>query len=48
VLLKFGLNDLNPVLALSLTEAQWFGVLMIGVGLWQLLTVRRAKKVATT
>ena len=28
---------LNPVLALGLTEAQWFGVLMIVVGLWQLV-----------
>ena len=39
---------LNPVLALGLTEAQWFGVLMILLGLWQLLTARRAKAVATT
>jgi phosphatidylglycerol:prolipoprotein diacylglycerol transferase len=28
---------LNPVFALGLTEAQWFGVLMIFVGLWQLV-----------
>lgn len=28
---------LNPVLALGLSEAQWFGVLMIIVGLWQLV-----------
>ena len=28
---------LNPVLAFGLTEAQWFGVLTIIVGLWQLL-----------
>lgn len=28
---------LNPVFALGLTEAQWFGVLTIIVGLWQLL-----------
>ena len=28
---------LNPVFAFGLTEAQWFGVLMIIVGLWQLV-----------
>ena len=28
---------LNPVFAFGLTEAQWFGVLMIFVGLWQLV-----------
>jgi phosphatidylglycerol---prolipoprotein diacylglyceryl transferase len=28
---------LNPVFAFGLTEAQWFGVLMIIVGLWQML-----------
>jgi phosphatidylglycerol:prolipoprotein diacylglycerol transferase len=39
---------LNPVFAFGLTEAQWFGVLTIIVGLWQLLTARRAKSVATT
>jgi phosphatidylglycerol---prolipoprotein diacylglyceryl transferase len=39
---------LNPVFAFGLTEAQWFGVLTIIVGLWQLLTARRAKTVATT
>jgi phosphatidylglycerol:prolipoprotein diacylglycerol transferase len=38
---------LNPVFALGLTEAQWFGVLMIFVGLWQLLRAGRAKTVAT-
>jgi phosphatidylglycerol---prolipoprotein diacylglyceryl transferase len=39
---------LNPVFAFGLTEAQWFGVLTIIIGLWQLLTARRAKRVATT
>jgi phosphatidylglycerol:prolipoprotein diacylglycerol transferase len=39
---------LNPVFAFGLTEAQWFGVLTIIVGLWQLLTAKRAKSVATT
>ena len=39
---------LNPVFAFGLTEAQWFGVLMMIVGLWQLLRVGRAKAVATT
>jgi phosphatidylglycerol:prolipoprotein diacylglycerol transferase len=40
----------NPVLALGLTEAQWFSVAMIIVGTWQLLRIGRftAKKVATT
>ena len=28
---------LNPVFAFGLTEAQWFGVLMIFIGLWQLV-----------
>jgi prolipoprotein diacylglyceryltransferase len=39
---------LNPVFALGLTEAQWFGVLTIIFGLWQLLRAGRAKAVATT
>ena len=39
---------LNPVFAFGLTEAQWFGVLMMIVGLWQLLRVGRAKAVATS
>jgi len=39
---------LNPVFAFGLTEAQCFGLLMIIVGLWQLLTARGAKAVATT
>jgi phosphatidylglycerol---prolipoprotein diacylglyceryl transferase len=39
---------LNPAFAFGLTEAQWFGVLTIIVGLWQLLRVGRAKAVATT
>jgi prolipoprotein diacylglyceryltransferase len=38
---------LNPVLALGLTEAQWFGVLMIIVGLWQLVRAPRHVKVST-
>jgi phosphatidylglycerol:prolipoprotein diacylglycerol transferase len=38
---------LNPVFAFGLTEAQWFGVLMIFVGLWQLVRTGRAKSVAT-
>jgi phosphatidylglycerol:prolipoprotein diacylglycerol transferase len=38
---------LNPVFALGLTEAQWFGALTIIVGLWQLLRTGRAKTVAT-
>ena len=28
---------LNPVFAFGLTEAQWFGVLMIFIGMWQLV-----------
>jgi phosphatidylglycerol:prolipoprotein diacylglycerol transferase len=39
---------LNPVVALGLTEAQWFGALTIIVGLWQLLRLGRAKAVAAT
>jgi phosphatidylglycerol:prolipoprotein diacylglycerol transferase len=39
---------LNPVVALGLTEAQWFGVVAIIVGLWQLLRTGRAKTVAAT
>ena len=39
---------LNPVFAFGLTEAQWFGVLAIIVGLWQLLRSGRAKTVAAT
>lgn len=31
---------INPVLALGLTEAQWFSAAMIVVGLWQLLKAR--------
>jgi phosphatidylglycerol---prolipoprotein diacylglyceryl transferase len=38
---------LNPVIALGLTEAQWFGILAILIGLWQLFKVGRAKTVAT-
>jgi phosphatidylglycerol---prolipoprotein diacylglyceryl transferase len=38
---------LNPVLALGLTEAQWFGVLMIVVGLWQLVIASHHTKVST-
>lgn len=38
---------LNPVLALGLTEAQWFGVLMIVVGLWQLVRASHHTKVST-
>ena len=39
---------LNPILAMGLTEAQWFSVLMIIVGFWQLVRVGRDTKVATT
>jgi phosphatidylglycerol:prolipoprotein diacylglycerol transferase len=39
---------LNPVFVLGLTEAQWFGVLTIIVGLWQLLRTGRAKTIAAT
>jgi hypothetical protein len=38
---------LNPVFAFGLTEAQWFGVLMIFVGLWQLVRAPRHVKVST-
>jgi phosphatidylglycerol:prolipoprotein diacylglycerol transferase len=38
----------NSVLALGLTEAQWFSVLMILVGFLQLLRVSRHAKVAIT
>jgi phosphatidylglycerol:prolipoprotein diacylglycerol transferase len=38
---------LNPVLALGLTAAQWFGVLMIIVGLWRLVRAPRSVKVST-
>ena len=36
----------NPVLGLGLTEAQWFSIAMIAVGLWQLLWRTRVEKVA--
>jgi len=36
----------NPVLGLGLTEAQWFSIAMMVVGLWQLLWPIRVKKVA--
>jgi phosphatidylglycerol---prolipoprotein diacylglyceryl transferase len=41
---------INPALALGLTEAQWFSIAMIIVGVWQLFRTGRlkAKKVATT
>jgi phosphatidylglycerol:prolipoprotein diacylglycerol transferase len=39
----------NSVLALGLTEAQWFSLVMVIVGTWQLLRAGRVKaKVATT
>jgi phosphatidylglycerol---prolipoprotein diacylglyceryl transferase len=37
---------LNPAVALGLTEAQWFSVLMIVIGSFLLLRARRAKRVA--
>jgi phosphatidylglycerol---prolipoprotein diacylglyceryl transferase len=37
---------LNPAVALGLTEAQWFSVLMIVIGSFLLLRTRRAKRVA--
>jgi phosphatidylglycerol:prolipoprotein diacylglycerol transferase len=37
----------NPVVGFGLTEAQWFSIVMIVVGLWQLLWPTRVKKVAT-
>jgi phosphatidylglycerol:prolipoprotein diacylglycerol transferase len=39
---------LNPSLALGLSEAQWFGLAMIIVGLWQLFRTGRVKTVAAT
>src|ERR671922_1596063 len=39
---------LNPILAMGLTEAQWFSVLMMIVGFWQLVRVGRPTKVAIT
>jgi phosphatidylglycerol---prolipoprotein diacylglyceryl transferase len=38
---------LNPVLALGLTEAQWFGVLMIVIGLSQLVRAPHHTKAST-
>lgn len=38
----------NPVLGLGLSEAQWFSIAMIIVGLWFLFRPRHVKKVATT
>ena len=38
---------LNPVFAFGLTEAQWFGVLMMMVGLWQLVRAPHHAKVST-
>ena len=31
---------INPVVALGLTEAQWFSVAMIVIGLWQVFKTR--------
>jgi phosphatidylglycerol:prolipoprotein diacylglycerol transferase len=39
---------LNPTVALGLSEAQWFGLAMIIVGLWQLLRTGRVKTLAAT
>jgi prolipoprotein diacylglyceryltransferase len=39
---------LNPSLALGLSEAQWFGLAMIIVGLWQLLRGGRVKTAVAT
>jgi phosphatidylglycerol:prolipoprotein diacylglycerol transferase len=39
---------LNPPLALGLSEAQWFGLAMIIVGLWQLFRSGRVKTLAAT
>src|SRR5437764_706026 len=38
----------NSVLALGLTEAQWFSLLMIIIGTWQWMRAGRETKVATT
>jgi phosphatidylglycerol:prolipoprotein diacylglycerol transferase len=38
---------INPVLSLGLSEAQWFSVIMIVVGLWQLVRTRGYAKVST-
>src|SRR2546427_3732573 len=38
----------NPVLGLGMSEAQWFSIAMIVVGLWQLFRPTRVKRVATT
>src|SRR5215471_18295391 len=38
---------INPVLSLGLSEAQWFSVAMIVVGLWQLVRTRGYAKVST-
>jgi len=38
----------NSVLALGLTEAQWFSLLMIIIGTWQWVRAGRETKVATT
>ena len=34
---------INPAIGLSLTEAQWFGVILSGIGLWQLARLNRSK-----
>jgi prolipoprotein diacylglyceryltransferase len=31
---------INPAIGLSLTEAQWFGLILSGIGLWQLAQPR--------
>ena len=38
---------INPVLSFGLSEAQWFSVAMILVGLWQLVRTRGYAKVST-
>jgi phosphatidylglycerol:prolipoprotein diacylglycerol transferase len=39
---------INPPVGWGMSEAQWFSLLMIVVGFWQLLKTRPLKKVATT
>jgi phosphatidylglycerol:prolipoprotein diacylglycerol transferase len=39
---------LNPALALGLSEAQWFGLALVIVGLWQLFRSGRVKTLAAT
>jgi prolipoprotein diacylglyceryltransferase len=34
---------INPELALGMSEAQWFGLALAAIGLWQLIRARKAR-----